>query len=134
MRRSRTARRTAPCPTARTARSHRGRRCSSIGARDARGRYLRTRGASVQWRPLRWSYRLAQIVKVFHANAAALAGVCPDLLEGDDVLMLVTPGIPDEDRERADQADDREPPDVPDDREPADRREERADHPDGRDQ
>src|SRR3954447_18873384 len=107
MHRSQTAPRTAPCRRGRTAKSRRGRRCSSTAARDCRGRYLRTRGGSGRWLPLRWSYGLAQIVKMFHANAAALAGVCTDLLDGDDVLMLVTPGIPDEDRERADQADDR---------------------------
>ncbi len=39
-RRSRTGPRTAPCPTARTARSRRGRRCSSTPARDGRGRCL----------------------------------------------------------------------------------------------
>ena len=74
---------------------------------------------------------LAQLVKMFHADAAALAGVRPDLFDGDDVLMLVAPGVPDEDREGADQAEDREPPDVPDDREAADRGEEGADDADG---
>ena len=38
--------------------------------------------------------------------------------------MLVLPGVPDEHREGADQAEDREPPDVPDHREAADRGEE----------
>ena len=70
------------------------------------------------------SCRLAQLVEVFHADAAPLARVRPDLLDGDDMLMLVAPGVPDEDREGADQAEDREPPDVPDDGEAADRGEE----------
>ena len=51
-----------------------------------------------------------------------------DLLDRDDMLMLVAPRVPDEDREGADQAEDREPPDVPDDGEAADRGEEGDDH------
>ena len=75
-----------------------------------------------------WSCRLAQLVKVFHADAAPLAGVLPDLIDRDDMLMLVLPCIPDEDREGADEAEDRQPPDVPDNREAADRGEEGADY------
>ena len=52
-----------------------------------------------------------------------------DLFDRDDMLMLVAPRIPDEDREGADQAEDRQPPDVPDDGEAAERGEEGDDHP-----
>src|SRR6476660_1524507 len=103
-------------------------------ARDGQGRCLRSLGGSAQ-RPVlrsRSSYGLAQFVKMFHADAAALAGIRPDLFDRNDVLMLVAPGIPDEDREGADEAEDRQPPDVPDDRESADRGEEGADYADRR--
>ena len=59
---------------------------------------------------------------MFHPDPAALAGVCPDLVHRDDMLMLVLPSVPDEHGERADEAENREPPDVPDDREAADGR------------
>ena len=51
--RSRTAPRTAPCPTGRTARSRRERRCSSTPARDGRARCPPTPGGSGRRRGLR---------------------------------------------------------------------------------
>jgi hypothetical protein len=50
---------------------------------------------------------LAQFVEVFHSNAPPLARIRPDFLDGNDMLMLVAPRIPDEDGESADQPEDR---------------------------
>ena len=99
---------------------------------DSGPRWPRPVSSDPPWvRPMvgtsKWSCGLAQIVEMFHADAATLARVLPHLVDRDDVLMLVAPRVPDEDGEGADQAEDREPPDVPDDREAADRGEEGAD-------
>ena len=84
-----------------------------------------SRRGSGRWLVLqRSSCRLAYRVEVFHADAAPLARIRPDLLDRDDMLMLVLPGVPDENGEGADQPEDGEPPDVPDDGEAADRGEE----------
>ena len=69
---------------------------------------------------------------MFHADAAALARIGPHLFDGNYVLMLVLPGVPDQDREGADQTDDREPPDIPDNCEAAHGGEEGDDDPDRR--
>src|SRR4249919_4155265 len=107
MHRSRIGLRTAPCPTARTAKSHMGRRCSWTPGRDDRGRCPRKSRGSGRWPVLqRSSCRLAYRVEVLHANAAPLARIGPDLLDRDDMLMLVLPGIPDENGEGADQPED----------------------------
>src|SRR3954470_3206372 len=126
---SRTAPRTGPCRTGRKARNHRERRCFSTAARDARGQCPPTRRVSVRWLRLRSSCRLAQFLEMFHADAPPLTCVGPHLLDWDYVLMLVLPGVPDQDREGANQTDDRQPPDVPDDGEAADGGEESDDDP-----
>src|SRR3954447_12945917 len=129
-RKSRTAPRTAPCRTRRTARNRTERRCFSTADRAGRGRCPPTRRVSVRSLRLRSSCRLAQFLEMFHADAAPLTRIGPHLLDRNYVLMLVLPGIPDQDGEGADQTEDRQPPDVPDDREAADGGEEGDDYPD----
>src|SRR3954451_14616684 len=114
-RKSRTAPRTAPCRTGRTARSRTERRCFSTADRVGRGRCPPTRRVSVRSLRLPSSCRLGQILGMFLADAPPLTRVGPHLLYRDHMLMLVLPGVPDQDREGADQTEDREPPDIPDD-------------------
>src|SRR5436305_12454250 len=110
-RRSRTAPRIAPCRKGRTAKSRRAPRCSSTADRVGRGRCPPTPRVSVRSLRLRSSCRLAQILEMLHADAAPLTRIRPHLLDRNYVLMLVLPGVPDQNSEGADQTDDREPPD-----------------------
>src|SRR6185369_7948044 len=102
------------------------RRCSSTAAHADRDRCPPTTNASGQPWVLRFrrSYGLAQGVKVLHPDSAAFARIVTDFFDGNDMLMLVAPRVPDEDGEGADQAENGKPPDVPDDGEAADCRKE----------
>ena len=128
-RRSRTAPRTAPCPTARTARSRRGRRCSSIaGPRwprpvSSEPPWVRpTAGASAHGRHVDWlrlwrcSMRMRRRSRAF-ARTSSTGMMCSCSSRQAYQTKI---------GEGADQAEDRQPPDVPDDREAADRGEEGA--------
>ena len=101
-------------------------RCSSTPGRGGRGRYLQSSRASGRWPVLQFppSCRLAQICGGVPFECDAARAHCPGPPRRDDVLMLVAPGVPDEDCKGADEAEDREPPDVPDEGKAADRSEE----------